>query len=60
MKKNRINIAGMCFLIPSLGYFICAVPGFINKENRAVTYLCLGVCFLCLSLAYFNKGKNKK
>lgn len=58
MKKNSDKIAGICFLIASICYFICAIIGFISKENMAVTNLCLGACFLCLSSAHFNKDKK--
>lgn len=58
MKKNNDKITGICFLIASILYFICAIIGFISKDKMAVTHLCLGACFLCLSSTHFNKNKK--
>ncbi len=60
MKKNNNKIAGICFLAASICYFISAIIGFISNEKMAVTNLCLGACFLCLSLASFDKDKKNK
>ncbi len=58
--KNTNKITGICFLVASICYFICAVIGFIDKEDTATVNLCLGACFICLSSAFFSKDKKDK
>lgn len=55
MKKNKKTINW--FLVASICYYISSIILFISKDNRsmAVTNLCLGCCFLCLSLSDTNK-----
>lgn len=60
MKKNSNKISGILFLTASICYFISAIFYFISKEIMAVINLCLGACFLCLSLTHFNKDKKNK
>ena len=59
MKKSD-KIAGICFLVASICYFICAIIGIFSKDTMAVTNLCLGACFFCLSSVYLNKKFNYK
>ena len=60
MKKNSDKIVGVCFLVASICYFLCAIIGFIDKGNMVVAHLCLGTCFLCLSSVHFSKDKKIK
>lgn len=57
-KENKI--AFICYLIASIGYFVSAILGFIDKNNMAIANLGLGACFLCLSSVYYQKYKKDK
>lgn len=58
MKENKKKINW--FLIAAILYYISAIILFIGKDNNgmAITNLCLGSCFLCLSQS--NSDKNAK
>lgn len=58
MKKNNKESINW-FLVASICYIISAIILFFTKENisMAVTNLCLGCCFYCLS---FSNKDNKK
>lgn len=60
--KKGNKLVFIIYMIASICFFICAISGFVNGNNMAVAQLCLGVCFLCLSLVYFikYKGENKE
>lgn len=59
-KDKRDNkIVFILYTIASICFFISAVIGFIDRNNMAVTQLCLGVCFLCLSSVYLKKYKDE-
>lgn len=59
MKKNNKKSINW-FLVASICYYISAVILFITKDNNhmAVTNLCLGSCFFCLSVS--NSKKDNK
>lgn len=57
-KENKITY--ILYIIASVCFFISAIFGFINKSSSAGTNLCLGSCFLCLSLVYYEKYKKEK
>ena len=58
MNKKSIN----WFLIASICYYISSIALFFSKDNSsmAVTNLCLGSCFLCLSMSDIDKNKKDK
>lgn len=59
MKKNN-KIKNKWFLVAAICYYISSIAYFLSKEstNMAVTNLCLGTCFLCLSMTDTNKDKK--
>lgn len=63
MKKDkREKICFICFLVPSICYYIISIENFIEKNTTtAVTFLCLGSLSLCLSTTHWNKSdKNNR
>lgn len=62
--KNREKIRCYCFIFASICLYISAIIGFSSKgsNDTAVTHLCLGSAFLCLSTVHNNKENkdNKK
>lgn len=56
MKK----IKNKWFLVAAICYYISSIAYFLSKEsnNMAITNLCLGSCFLCLSMTDTNKDKK--
>lgn len=63
MKKEKDEkgnkIVFIVYIIISIGFFICAIEGFIDGTNRAVVQLCIGACFLCLSLVYYTRYRDE-
>lgn len=60
MKKEKKNkIVFITYIIISISYFICAVSGFVDGNNMAVAYFCLGACFLCLASVHYPKYKDE-
>ncbi len=62
MKNRNSKIKNKWFLIASICYYISSIAYFFSKDNNniAVTNLCLGSCFLCLSMSDTNKDKKDK
>ena len=59
-ERQNKKITFICFLIASICFYISAAIGIISKAgSNAVTNLCLGSTFLCLSTAYLNKDKDE-
>lgn len=60
-KEKREKISFVCFLTASICFYIISIMNFIGKNtSTAVTFLCLGASFLCLSFTHFNKDKSNK
>lgn len=58
-KKKKINL--VCFLTASICYYIISIINFTDGDTgTAITFLCLGSAFLCLSSTNFSKDKNDK
>jgi len=57
-KRKNSKIKNKWFLMASICYYISSIAGFFSKDNNtmAVTNLCLGSCFLCLSMSDFDKN----
>lgn len=62
MKNGNSKIKNKWFLVASICYIISAIILFFTKENTsmAVTNLCLGSCFFCLSMSDTDKDKKDK
>jgi len=61
MKNRKSKIKNKWFLMASICYYISSIALFFNKDNNmAVTNLCLGTCFLCLSMSDIDKNKKDK
>lgn len=58
-KDKMKKISFVCFLTASICYFIISIMNFIDKNtSTAVTFLCLGCAFLCLSFTHLNKSED--
>lgn len=60
MKKKNKKTINWWFFIASMCYYITAIILLISKDKNgmAITNLCLGSCFLCLSMS--NSDKKAK
>ena len=58
-KKTENRTVCILYIIASICFFISAVLGFIDGSHTAVTQLCLGACFLCLSSVHYKKYKDE-
>lgn len=56
-KGNKIVF--IIYILVSICFFISAISGFIDGNNMAVTQLCLGACFLCLSSVHYMKYRDE-
>ena len=57
-RENRIT--SILYLVASVSFFISSIFWFIDKSSLAITNLCLGACFLCLSSVYYTKDKKSR
>lgn len=57
MKNGANKIKNKWFLIAAICYYVSSIALFFSKDNNSmtVTNLCLGSCFLCLSMADTEK-----
>lgn len=62
MKNGNNKIKNKWFLIAAICYYISSIALFFSKDNNsmAVTNLCLGSCFFCLSMSDTDKDKKDK
>lgn len=60
MKEYKTN--AILYLLSGIMFLVCSLINFFdgNESTSGVMYVCLSVTFLCLSLTYFSKYKNKK
>lgn len=60
--KNKEKISCYGFLFASICFYISAIIGFFSKASTttAITHLCLGSTFLCLSTVHNKEGKDNK
>ena len=61
MKNGNGKIKNKWFFIASICYYISSIASFFSKDNNhmAVINLCLGSCFLCLSMLDIDKDKKR-
>lgn len=64
MKNNQQSkserIAFICFMIAAICYYISAAISIAEKSDSAAMNICLGSAFLCISLSYIGKNKDKE
>lgn len=58
--KKEYKITSILYIIASIFFFISAILEFSNKNNMAVVHLCLGACFLTLSLVHYSEYKKSQ
>lgn len=58
-NKKENKIVFILYMVASMCFFISAILGFMDENNMAVTQLCLGACFLCLSSVHYTKYKDE-